>query len=44
MRSKNGYQRFKKVLENLNIPHKDFNENFNQNINGELEKIFKEIF
>ena len=40
MRNNNGYVRFKKVLENLNIPHKDFKED----INEKLDKIFKDLF
>ncbi|MFA4851561.1 MAG: CfrBI family restriction endonuclease [Bacteroidales bacterium] len=40
LRSENGYKRFKKVLENLNIPHADYNGN----IDEDLPKIFAEIF
>lgn len=40
LRDHNGYKRFKKVLENLKIPHKDFKGN----LDTQLEKIFKEIF
>ncbi len=40
LRDKEGYRRFKKVLENLNIPHKDFKGNIDSN----LKKIFQEIF
>ena len=40
MRDHEGYKRFKKVLENLNIPHKDIDGK----IDKKLEAIFKEIF
>ncbi len=40
LRSDNGYKRFKKVLDNLNIPHADYNGN----IDRDLDKIFDEIF
>ena len=40
LRSENGYKRFKKVLETLDIPHKDYNENLDK----DLDKIFAEIF
>jgi|SRR3989344_1871018 len=40
LRGSNGYKRFKKLLENLNIPH----SNYEGNINVDLPKIFKEIF
>lgn len=40
LRSKNGYKRFTKVLDKLNIPHTDFSGD----IDSSLEKIFKEIF
>lgn len=40
LRDKDGYKRFKKALENLNIPHKDFKGDANK----ELERIFSEIF
>jgi len=40
LRSENGWRRFKIALENLGIPHKDFNGN----IDNELEKIFADIF
>ncbi len=40
MRDHNGYKRFKKVLENLKIPHKDINGK----VDKRLEAIFKEIF
>src|SRR3989338_5137846 len=39
LRDKDGYKRFKKALENLNIPHKDFKGDANK----ELERIFSEI-
>lgn len=39
LRDKDGYKRFKKILENLDIPHKDFIGYANQY----LEKIFNEI-
>ncbi len=40
MRAYNGYKRFKKILENLNISH----ENFEGDVNKKLEEIFKEMF
>jgi hypothetical protein len=40
LRDHNGYKRFKKVLENFKIPHKDFKGNLDK----ELDKIFKKIF
>ena len=40
MRDHSGYKRFKKVLENLDIPHKDFKGD----INEKLEEIFEELF
>lgn len=40
MRDHNGYKRFKKVLENLDIPHEDFEGD----INEKLEEIFDELF
>lgn len=40
LRDHSGYKRFKKVLENLKIPHKDFKGN----VDKKLEKIFNEIF
>lgn len=40
LRSENGYKRFKKVLEGLEIPHKDYNGNLDK----DLAKIFGEIF
>lgn len=40
LRAKDGYKRFKSVLQNLNIPHKELTGN----INYILENIFKEIF
>jgi len=39
LRNKDGFKKFKKVLENLKIPHKDFNGS----IDKDLEKIFNEI-
>lgn len=39
-RRKNGFQRFKTVLENLKIPHSDLSANYK----GQIEIIFKEIF
>jgi hypothetical protein len=39
LRNKDGFKKFKKVLENLKIPHKDFNGSIDKN----LEKIFNEI-
>lgn len=40
LRSNGGFQRFKIVLNNLKIPHRELP----QNIDQKLEKIFKEIF
>lgn len=40
MRSENGWKRFKLALENLQIPHKDYNGN----LDNDLEKIFADIF
>lgn len=40
LRSKDGFQRFQKVLENLKISH----SKFIKNIDKELELIFKQIF
>lgn len=40
LRSENGYKRFKKVLENLNIQHKDYTGN----IDMDLPKVFAQIF
>ncbi|VBB45096.1 CfrBI restriction endonuclease (fragment) [uncultured Paludibacter sp.] len=40
LRTENGYRRFKNTLENLDIPHKDFEGN----LENELDKIFEEIF
>lgn len=40
LRSENGYKRFKNVLENIGIPHKDYNGNLDK----DLPKIFDEIF
>ena len=40
LRSKNGFQRFKKILENLSIPHNELVKN----IDKELKLIFKQIF
>ena len=40
LRSDNGYMRFKKILENLNIPHTDFKGN----VNEKLPIMFNEIF
>lgn len=41
MRDHDGYRRFKKILENLKVPHKDI---INIDVNKKLEAIFKEIF
>jgi len=41
LRDHNGYKRFKTVLENLNIPHKEPEES---EIDEKLEEIFDEIF
>ncbi len=40
LRSENGWKRFKIALENLEIPHKDYNGN----LDNDLDKIFAEIF
>lgn len=40
MRSEVGFKRFRDVLENLNIPHKDLPKNFE----AKLKSIFKELF
>lgn len=40
MRSENGWKRFKLALENLQIPHKDYNGNLDR----DLDKIFADIF
>ena len=40
LRDKDGYKRFNKVLEDLDIPHKEFKGDANK----ELEKIFRKIF
>lgn len=40
MRSENGFRRFKIALENIGIPHKDYNGELDK----DLEKIFKELF
>jgi hypothetical protein len=40
MHSENGYKRFKKALENIDIPHKDYNGNLDK----DLEIIFNELF
>jgi len=40
LRDTDGYRRFKKVLEYLNIPHTDYKGD----INKDLDKILKEIF
>jgi len=40
LRSENGWKRFKLALENLQIPHKDYNGNLDK----DLEKIFADIF
>jgi len=40
LRSENGYKRFKIALENIGIPHQDYNGN----LENDLEEIFKEIF
>lgn len=40
MRSENGYKRFKLALENLGIPHKDYNGE----LDNDLDKIFKVLF
>jgi len=40
LRDKDGYKRFNKVLEDLDIPHKEFKGD----VNKELDKIFAKIF
>ncbi len=40
LRDKDGYKRFNKILDDLNIPHKEFKGDANK----ELEKIFTKIF
>jgi hypothetical protein len=40
LQSKDGYKRFKNVLEKLKIPHEDFSNN----IDSALEVIFRDIF
>ena len=40
LRTENGFRRFKKALEKLDIPHKDFNGNLEK----DLDKVFDEIF
>jgi len=40
LRDHNGYKRFKKILENLKIPHTDFNGD----ISEKLEEIYNELF
>jgi len=40
LRSENGFKRFEKVLDHLDIPHGDLPEKFDQ----KLEEIFNEIF
>lgn len=40
LRTDNGFRRFKKALEKLEIPHKDFAGN----LENDLDKIFDEIF
>jgi len=40
LRTQNGFRRFKNVLEKLNIPHKDFVGN----LDNDLNVIFDEIF
>lgn len=40
LRDKDGYKRFKKALENLDIPHTDFKGDANK----QLDKIFDDIF
>ncbi len=40
LRTDNGFRRFKKALEKLDIPHKDFKGNLEK----DLDKVFDEIF
>lgn len=40
LREENGFKRFKTVLENLNIPHTDLNENYMENIDTIFEQVF----
>jgi hypothetical protein len=42
LHSKEGYKRFKNILEKLNIPHKDFDENIDCVLNTILSNIFSE--
>jgi hypothetical protein len=39
LRDKDGYKRFKLALEKLNIPHK----NYNENLDNDLKNILKEL-
>ena len=41
LRENNGFKRFNKVLQNLDIPHTDIN---NENFDSDINKIFLEIF
>ena len=41
LRDKIGFRRFKTVLENLEIPHSELNEN---DLNSKIDEIFEEIF
>ena len=40
LRDKEGYKRFKSILEQLNIPHKDYNGNLDEDIPKILNKLF----
>ena len=42
-RCKNGFKRFKLVLENLKIPHTDLKGDLDENLDNVLEDIFKEL-
>lgn len=41
LRSKNGFRRFKLVLEKLEIPHSDFNDDLDKNLNIIFTQIFE---
>ena len=41
LRNKQGYKKFKSILENLQIPHKDLDES---NIDKQIDNLLSEIF
>lgn len=41
LREKDGFMKFKNVLENLDIPHSDLSDNYMKNINDTLDNVFK---